>query len=199
VRAECIPAPLIAERRWVLWRYEWRESRWAKMQLRPSGHGAKSNDATTWTDFATALAAYEAGGFDGISFALGDGWAGIDADNYLSQPIRARASLLIPAIAADVAVFATPIRARASLPTPSVAIAAIQQPLGGTRLAPRRRRRIFTIVAEGGLTAGGEADFITIDHELRKRLLLEDEELLLLEVLCWNRACPQLQTPRKAA
>jgi primase-polymerase (primpol)-like protein len=48
------------------------------MQYRPAGHGAKSNDAATWCDFHTAFAAH---GFDGISFALGDGWAGIDFDH----------------------------------------------------------------------------------------------------------------------
>jgi len=73
---------LIAERRWANWRYDWREPRWAKMQCRPTGYGAKSNDPTTWVDFPTALAAYRAHRFDGISFALGDGWAGLDLDQY---------------------------------------------------------------------------------------------------------------------
>ncbi|MEO8681637.1 MAG: hypothetical protein ABI665_21505 [Vicinamibacterales bacterium] len=81
VRVEGIPEMLRAERRWANWRFEWRDPRWTKMQYRPSGYGAKSNDHTTWCSFADALAAYQRGGFDGVSFALGDGWAGIDFDD----------------------------------------------------------------------------------------------------------------------
>jgi primase-polymerase (primpol)-like protein len=77
-----IPDVLKAERRWATWRYELRDDRWTKMQYRHSGGGAKSNDATTWCDFGTALAAYRTSSLDGISFALGDGWAGIDVDNF---------------------------------------------------------------------------------------------------------------------
>lgn len=80
-----IPNALKAERRWANWRYEWRDERWTKMQYRPSGYGAKSNNPTTWCAFAEAVGAYP-GRFDGVSFALGDGWAGIDIDNYQPHP-----------------------------------------------------------------------------------------------------------------
>ena len=83
VCVEGIPDALKAESRWVNWRYERRDTRWTKMQYRPSGAPAKSNDPSTWYCFADALAAYRATRFDGISFALGDHWAGIDVDNYL--------------------------------------------------------------------------------------------------------------------
>jgi hypothetical protein len=43
---------------------------------------AKSNSRVTWCPFATALAAYQRGGWDGVLFALGDGWAAIDIDHY---------------------------------------------------------------------------------------------------------------------
>lgn len=86
VRVEGIPDVLKAEVRWVVWKYEWRDGRWTKMQYQAFGSaGAKSNDPTTWTTFANALAAYRLNRFDGISFALGDGYGGIDVDNYLSH------------------------------------------------------------------------------------------------------------------
>ena len=42
---------------------------------------ASSTNPETWCDFETALAAVQAGDLDGLGFALGDGWAGIDLDN----------------------------------------------------------------------------------------------------------------------
>ena len=75
-----IPEALRRERRWVLWRYIERESKWTKVPCQVSGAWAKSNDPSTWTDFETARAAYEKGGFDGLGFMLGDGWASIDLD-----------------------------------------------------------------------------------------------------------------------
>ncbi len=42
---------------------------------------ASSTRATTWCDFQTAMAAVLAGEVDGLGFALGDGWAGVDIDN----------------------------------------------------------------------------------------------------------------------
>jgi putative DNA primase/helicase len=47
---------------------------------RPSRKASSTNPAT-WCDFETALAAVEAGNADGLGFALGDGWAGVDIDD----------------------------------------------------------------------------------------------------------------------
>jgi primase-polymerase (primpol)-like protein len=70
----------------VCWRYEWKQDegkkgRWSKILCTVAGYHAKSNDPSTWTTFDDALAAYSKGGFDGIGFCLGDGWAGIDLDH----------------------------------------------------------------------------------------------------------------------
>lgn len=81
IRVEGIPDALRVERRWVVWRYEQRNNRWAKILCTTSGYHAKSNDSATWTTFDLALASYHAGGFDGIGFCLGDGWCGIDLDH----------------------------------------------------------------------------------------------------------------------
>jgi hypothetical protein len=43
--------------------------------------GADSTDPTTWGECDRALRAYEDGKADGIGFALGDGWAGVDLDD----------------------------------------------------------------------------------------------------------------------
>jgi putative DNA primase/helicase len=55
--------------------------RWTKLPFQVSGRCAKSNDPSTWTTFERALAAYRGGGFDGLEFMLGDGWAGLDVDH----------------------------------------------------------------------------------------------------------------------
>jgi hypothetical protein len=80
------PVGLRSVRRWVLWRLVWkpnqnRGGKWDKVPFQPDGQPAKSNDPTTWTTFEAAADAYRAGGFDGISFALGDGFVGIDLDD----------------------------------------------------------------------------------------------------------------------
>ncbi len=71
---------LRAERRWVLWRLEWRGS-WSKVPYSVAGYRASSVNPETWSDFTTIQAAYERGGYDGIGFMLGDGWAGVDLDD----------------------------------------------------------------------------------------------------------------------
>ena len=46
---------------------------------------ASSTNPATWCDFETAIAAVQAGYCDGLGFALGDGWAGVDIDNALGE------------------------------------------------------------------------------------------------------------------
>jgi putative DNA primase/helicase len=82
-----IPAVLQHEPRWCLWRYRHEGARWSKVPCMASGTYARSNDSSTWSSFDGAVAAYRQGGFAGIGFMLGDGWAGIDLDALLSGPI----------------------------------------------------------------------------------------------------------------
>jgi hypothetical protein len=75
--ADAVPDALKAIPHWLVWRYTWRADRkrkgaagaWTKppSSARTGGH-ASSTDPTTWCDFATALAAYQQGGWDGIGF-----------------------------------------------------------------------------------------------------------------------------------
>ena len=82
VIAENVPQLLLRKDRWLGWRWEWDKNKWTKppIDIRRDRLG-KSTDPTTWCDFATALRAAEGGFVDGIGFALGDGFAGIDFDN----------------------------------------------------------------------------------------------------------------------
>lgn len=85
---ESIPAEMIREARWVVWRNRWnaKAERWVKEPVNAkTGKLAKSNDPATWCDFETAWAAYQASltsknPYSGVGFMLGDGWVGIDID-----------------------------------------------------------------------------------------------------------------------
>lgn len=75
-----IPAELRRERRWLLWRFEQRDGKATKVPWQPCDRHASSTDSSTWSTFEAASKALEGGGFDGLGFALGDGWAGVDLD-----------------------------------------------------------------------------------------------------------------------
>jgi hypothetical protein len=73
-----IPAEMREARRWFVWRYELRDGRRTKVPYNPlAGRRASSIDPSTWTTFEQASAAR---GFDGLGFALGGGFAGVDLD-----------------------------------------------------------------------------------------------------------------------
>ena len=70
--------------RWLGWRWEMNEKRdkWDKppIDIKNDRLGS-STDEKTWCNFDTALKAAESHFVDGIGFALGDGFAGVDFDN----------------------------------------------------------------------------------------------------------------------
>lgn len=76
-----IPDELRREHRWVLWRLVLKNNRWAKVPMQCSGRPASSTDLQTWTTFDAAEKTYRRGGFDGLGFVLGNGWAGVDLDD----------------------------------------------------------------------------------------------------------------------
>lgn len=58
----------------------------SKVPITPGGIFARTNDRTTWRDFATACRAAERGGVDGVGFVFdGSGIAGIDLDHCISD------------------------------------------------------------------------------------------------------------------
>jgi hypothetical protein len=81
----CFPPALLARPRWVLWRWQRREGRWTKppFQAAHPQQSASSTDPATWSTFAVARQAYEAGHAHGLGYVLGEGVFGIDYDHCL--------------------------------------------------------------------------------------------------------------------
>ena len=79
-------APLVERPQWAVWRWTQQPNgRWQKppyQALDPQRH-ASTKDPGTWSDYATALAAVQAGKADGISYVLteADPFAAIDLDH----------------------------------------------------------------------------------------------------------------------
>ena len=84
-----IPMELKRTPRWVLWRFveigDENTKRWSKLPTQANGQSASSTDETTWSDFLTVQAAYEAHPtrFDGVGFVFSDhdNLVGIDLDD----------------------------------------------------------------------------------------------------------------------
>lgn len=97
-----VPAALLNSQQWVLWKYMLRETKdgpkWTKVPLRRNGRGASSTDSSTWTSFAKASAAHQAGTGDGVGyvFSRDDGLIGIDLDNCLTQDVLTEEMTLSP-------------------------------------------------------------------------------------------------------
>ena len=73
IRAAAPLAPLLAQRHWVIWRYEGRNG--GKLSKVPHvasnpGRTASSKQSHDWCAFESAIAAAKQHGFDGVSFAL---------------------------------------------------------------------------------------------------------------------------------
>jgi len=73
------PDVLMTRRAWCCWRLEERDGKPSKVPYNPrTGRRAKSNDASTWVDYATALAA--APRYEGLGIFFSDGLCGVDLD-----------------------------------------------------------------------------------------------------------------------
>jgi hypothetical protein len=87
VKTDFIPPCLRKLARWVCWRYEWEDGRWAKIPLNPrTGRRAKINDPSTWGTFGEAVRHYRrTRGEDvdgiGIVFTAKDDLLGVDLDD----------------------------------------------------------------------------------------------------------------------
>ena len=91
VQFDAIPNQLKKTPRWVLWRYvligEAPNQKWSKLPVQPTGKSASSTDQSTWSDFFTAMEAYQNGKFDGVGFVFdgSDNLVGIDLDDCYSH------------------------------------------------------------------------------------------------------------------
>lgn len=87
IHTENIPDEIKQQAKWVMWRWEFRKGKWTKPPYQVNGELATSTDPATWTDFESALKAFQNGGkWDGIGFTLSkdDPYVGIDWDNCIS-------------------------------------------------------------------------------------------------------------------
>jgi hypothetical protein len=64
-------APLVAQDKWLMWRWERVKDKWTKPPYQPSGARAKNNDPKTWNSYATAMEALPR--WDGIGHCLLNG------------------------------------------------------------------------------------------------------------------------------
>ena len=81
VNPDGIPEELRRAVRWMLWNLEVKAGRWSKVPKQVNGRNADATKPATWNTFAAVNAANANARSDGIGFALGDGYAGIDLDN----------------------------------------------------------------------------------------------------------------------
>lgn len=78
-----IPESLRIRQHWIVWKNESRGDKPTKVPYQAStGELAKTNDRTTWNDFAWSERTYAKGGYDGIGFVFAEsgGIVGIDLD-----------------------------------------------------------------------------------------------------------------------
>lgn len=78
---ENIPQDLKNGGLWCLWKYEDRKGKRTKPPYSPSGKYANSSDPNTFTDFRTAYAAYQRGGFEGLGLGIFNGFCAVDIDH----------------------------------------------------------------------------------------------------------------------
>jgi primase-polymerase (primpol)-like protein len=84
---ENAPLYLVDKKNWVLWRYEWKGTKWTKPPCKVDGTYASPNDLDTCASFEEVKTAYEQGGFDGIGFVFDgqDNLIGIDLDHVIDS------------------------------------------------------------------------------------------------------------------
>lgn len=81
-----IPAELKQNASFCLWKKEKRGGRVTKVPYNPNnGMMAKTNDASAFSDFATAMKAYAMGGWDGIGYRVSEGIGAIDIDHCIRE------------------------------------------------------------------------------------------------------------------
>ena len=79
VDVDSIPVNIRGEARWLAWDFVQRDGKWVKVPIHfRDGKWASASDPNI---FGTLTDVIEAGRGDGIGFALGDGWVGLDLDD----------------------------------------------------------------------------------------------------------------------
>src|SRR5690349_12899905 len=91
---DAIPQELRQTDAWIGWRFELRKlglgkEAWAKVPIDlRTGFHAKTDDRSTWCDWATAVAEFRAGRYSGLGLCRTKDWAFIDLDGCLDSDGR---------------------------------------------------------------------------------------------------------------
>ena len=81
-----IPQELKNNASFCVWKMEKRQGKPTKVPYDPrTGQLAKTNDPSTFSDFATAMKAYAMGGWDGIGYRVSEGIGAIDIDHCIRE------------------------------------------------------------------------------------------------------------------
>ena len=81
-----IPQELKNNASFCVWKLEKRKGKPTKVPYNPrTGQLAKTNDASTFSDFGTAMKAYVMGGWDGIGYRVSEGIGAIDIDHCIRE------------------------------------------------------------------------------------------------------------------
>jgi hypothetical protein len=79
-----VPQELRDVRQWHCWRMgKNKDGEDVKYPMQVNGTSAKSNDASTWTDFETAESASQF--YSGLAFEITDPWTGVDLDDCIDE------------------------------------------------------------------------------------------------------------------
>jgi primase-polymerase (primpol)-like protein len=94
-----IPRSLRSEMKWGMWRAEQRPNQPGKFNKAPrsplNGQLISVNQPGAFADFNTCKSAYEKGGYTGVGILLeGNGWVGVDIDNFAKIPVGQRDATL---------------------------------------------------------------------------------------------------------
>lgn len=81
-----IPQELKNNASFCVWKMEKRRGKATKVPYNPkTGQMARTNDASTFSDFGTAMKAYAMGGWDGIGYRVSEGIGAIDIDHCIRE------------------------------------------------------------------------------------------------------------------
>jgi AAA domain/NrS-1 polymerase HBD domain len=152
-----IPADMLEESRWVAWAYVPREDKRKpdKVPVNPAtGHNASSTDPATWGTYAEAQTRAVKSGLAGVGFMLGDGWVGIDFDNfrdeasgYLFQPVPQAVACFKTYAEVSPSKSGVKIIGRGKMPE-GLRSRSHKEPKSGRQIEVYDRARFFTVTGE---------------------------------------------------
>ena len=99
--AQALPPDMVAALRWVAWRYQQRGGKRTKVPVGAQGRPLDATHATNCTGLLGALSWCAQHACDGVGFALGDGYVGVDLD-HCRDPVTGHVEAWAQAVVAQV-------------------------------------------------------------------------------------------------